>query len=1827
MSENDAGVESQGLPDGKPDLKSDGPAAVEPQAAGRKGKWRRRFVRILVVSVALVVLIRVALAALLPTVIHKTARQFGFDLDYRRLDLNLVGTQAGIWGVSLRPKDAPGEDLVRTDYAFANISSLALFRLKLVAYRVEADGVEVKLVRKADGSVPLLDMIKAATASDAPQSGEPLRFESPATVEAVRLHHVNVDVTDETVSPPFKDRFTMNLRVSDVGAPGRPATLDVEAHSRSMLQALRVRGEADLRGDSLAVAVTFGVHGLRVGDARAYLASLGVRGGDLPLDLTGVADLSLSAAPGKAGVLRGTASVRDVRLMAGGDEAVRLERGEATVAEWSPSALHVSRVAARGGLLRLRRTPEGLVTFASLSRAATEVDADVAPATAPAATASATQPTPFAWKLDELVATDLAGEFRDQLPAPERRFEARVASFEVRNLAGAGPKEAAATLKIAMSVPGVASDLSIAGEAFPFAEVPRAVVVFDAAGVKPDALGPYLAPLGIEPTLKAGRFHAAVEATAENLAGGSPRVGLKVADVRLDEGGAGLLNMASVRVLGLERDPESGAIEMAEVEATGPTLVVRRLDADTLELPAFRLRRVAAVAGATIAAAPASGPAASRPTPPATTPSPAALPVVRVNRLTWGGANVRLEDRSTQGAEPIDLSDARLEVSGFVLDLRPDAPPSPPGKITGRFRSAGLAEGVRLDGTLTPGAGSLAADLTLAGEGLNLQRLAPYLRPLGVEPRLKRGAAKVGVRASVAQQGKTMRLAAEVRDAELTDEGTRLFALGGAAVDRVEISPAGYGVGNVTITKPYARVERDADGGFIAGGVKLLPMPSTAPATTQPVHAPGEPGGPPAGLFPDPFEFLAALPPLRLESLKVDNAEVDWIDRAPGAAGALVEVKLVASATVEALAMNGQQPQAAKYDVLVSSPSLVERVRVAGTIEPGRDSLSLAGEVDAAGLRPAALAPYLPPGVEPAMDSGTFKAVATATLARGPDGALRGEIKVDSLVVRDDGGAAGAAPLAAVGGVNLVVDRFDRATGDVSLPRISITGVEGSAARDADGSVRLLGLRLAPPPPPADATAGAPTETAATAETAPADLRAIVAEAQSAMPLVAVESLDVRVKRLSFEDRMRKAEPVALADLRLWNDAPVRLMGPKPESNPPVKLNIAGAIDPVVKQFAVTAQAAPFAERPNARVKVEAAGMDGDALTRVAPELAETLDGRTLADGRFRTALEVEANVRRRGPTRIDLSRGLELNFALTQTALRAGENGPILAGVGLVRGEGLKVETRSGDVTVRSLEVNDLAGSAWREASGVHVLGMRVKGTEVTPGARQEAPPPEPAAQVAAAAQPAAEAGPVAEVKPEVRIDRLTVSGLDFRFEDRALDPPVVVPVTSLDAEVRGLSSLVLERERPVRFNLSVGAGKVSLPKKLRGGVLTGALGDLAKLAGARPVDAAPELEERDFFAQIVAAGNVKLYPKPAGRAQASVNGVELGAIRGLAAAGGVGLSGGVFDGRVEMKTRDDQKLDVRSRFVLTDLSLSEPPGGPIVRYLGLPAPLDVVIGAVEAPDRSITLPIHFQVDGATPKGIGGAAVGALAQVLVTAVAATPVKAVTGVAGLFGDTVKDMEVVEEPPVYLAFAAGVTSLEPAEGARLAAVLRRAKRDKGVRVAIEHELGGADVALAERRANPSAAQAKALAENLLVRRRELLGRRDALAGAARAAALTATGDAAGGDARAGSGGARLAEYRTVASELAAAEEALDRLYDFQRPGAERLADRRTRAAAIELADARLARVRAAAAAALGEAAVERVRVGASRFTTHGDGASRLVITVARSVPKAKRPRGG
>lgn len=408
-----------------------------------------------------------------------------------------------------------------------------------------------------------------------------------------------------------------------------------------------------------------------------------------------------------------------------------------------------------------------------------------------------------------------------------------------------------------------------------------------------------------------------------------------------------------------------------------------------------------------------------------------------------------------------------------------------------------------------------------------------------------------------------------------------------------------------------------------------------------------------------------------------------------------------------------------------------------------------------------------------------------------------------------------------------------------------------------------------------------------------------------------------------------------------------------------------------------------------------------------------------------------------------------------------------------------------------------------------------------------------------------------------DVAIRKLTVSGIDVVFEDQTVEPRLVVPLTQLDVEVQDVGTTSLKQSRPIRFAAMLGSGKVELGKRGRGRLGAGAQG------GART-------EQRDLFSLITANGAVSLYPQANGWAKASVNGMELMAFGGAAKPFGVDLQDGIMDCDVDVRVRSATEMDVRTRTVLTDLSVSEPPGGPIARSLRLSSPLDLTLRLLEDPDGSITLPMKFPIiDGKLSySAIVGSATGAAVQVIATAVASSPVKLVQGVGGLLGDE-QEKGKKEVPTATIEFAPGTATIEPAELDKLKAIIERARRDRSVQVVLRHELSEADQVLAEARANPSPEDAADMVRTFRGRKQELLAQQEVQAVTLRTRLAAVPEQQMGDD---------LRGLRALQQQLDSVESALDQLLDLQRPGADRQSGRRARAMALTMGQARIDAVR-------------------------------------------------
>jgi hypothetical protein len=305
----------------------------------------------------------------------------------------------------------------------------------------------------------------------------------------------------------------------------------------------------------------------------------------------------------------------------------------------------------------------------------------------------------------------------------------------------------------------------------------------------------------------------------------------------------------------------------------------------------------------------------------------------------------------------------------------------------------------------------------------------------------------------------------------------------------------------------------------------------------------------------------------------------------------------------------------------------------------------------------------------------------------------------------------------------------------------------------------------------------------------------------------------------------------------------------------------------------------------------------------------------------------------------------------------------------------------------------------------------------------------------------------------------------------------------------------------------------------------------------------------------------------------------------------------------------------------------MKEQPDGPLQKGLQLPVPPDVAIGILEDPSGGITLPVPIEVkQGELNKGaLMGSAAGAVAGVLGTGIASAPLKTVqgagdlvTGVVAVTGIT-KYLPWAKKPqappgPVEMGFLPGDASVGFGATAQVQEISERLRKDPSLMVTLKHRMSGNDVSAAQQRANPSPDDAAAFAYQLRARKLELASERSALAGRARAELASSLPG--------GGASTTVDRLRALDRESAETEASLDEVYDLLRPGADRAAPRRTRAAAIAIGNARLEAVRASLVLAAGPDAASRIRVTPAKFEPDealagaGEG-GRIVMTTGKA----------
>ncbi|MFC1764445.1 DUF748 domain-containing protein [Planctomycetota bacterium] len=344
-------------------------------------RWWRRLLRIAIVFLVLFVILRIGVLTALPWFLERSLATRGFDGSYERLRVHLLAGDAELWHFEIRAQGS-AETLVHLEYCRAEISIWTLVRGNLVIPRIEVDGLDVNLQRRADGTwTGWENLARLSTATPRAKTKPPrdpnrpllppLNLAPPFKLDALRLQHVNVLLRDEAISPPLDTQLDLNVRLSNLGSAWRPMRYQLTLTVDNVIDRLELSGTASGNSTRMAVEYEALLQGVYPVPIQAYLARLGVYVKAERLDggLRGTLDLQVaeetrSGEPGQH--LAMALELKDLSLVA--DRSPEIMLGRCTlrtdISDANGIELHSLQLA--DGRVRVYRDPDAGISLAGI---------------------------------------------------------------------------------------------------------------------------------------------------------------------------------------------------------------------------------------------------------------------------------------------------------------------------------------------------------------------------------------------------------------------------------------------------------------------------------------------------------------------------------------------------------------------------------------------------------------------------------------------------------------------------------------------------------------------------------------------------------------------------------------------------------------------------------------------------------------------------------------------------------------------------------------------------------------------------------------------------------------------------------------------------------------------------------------------------------------------------------------------------------------------------------------------------------------------------------------------------------------------------------------------------------------------------------------------------------------------------------------------------------------------------------------------------------------------------------------------------------------------
>jgi len=554
----------------------------------------------------------------------------------------------------------------------------------------------------------------------------------------------------------------------------------------------------------------------------------------LPVEFTGMAETDLTVETTAAGPrVRGRALVKNVTVA---DDDRRLAAADLVElsgidAQWPKAKierLRLSRPRARIG-----RDREGRLTISELvesMKRPTAAPPAAASVVAPRAKPSALPPD-FAIELGEVAVEDGRVRLEDGMVEPAAVFRLAPIRMSARDLTW--PSRRPATLQLTAGTPegGTIETQGTLASLDPVRFELRTRLV----GISITPYRPY-APLvaRIE-----GRIDGEISTTG-TMGGGKTELNAKgsvgLGDLAFVDGDRSILTVGRLDLVGLDYTyPATASLERVHMRKSW-VLIERRADGSlpiTGILTAAR-RSTPGAEPAAPAPAPPPAPAPAPTAPPAAGSGPAVQITVREALFEDGGATV--VDAAVSPTTRVEVAGVRLHARDFAWPARAPVPV--------RFEAPTPGSGrITAQGALDLAARSL--ELQVTPSGVDLGPAQPYLPVRGRVTGKASG--DLAVKATLEPFALTARGTAAITDMALADTGEPLMTAARLESTGIEFAyPAAVTIDLVSLQKPWARIERAADGSFPLRALLEPPArPAGAPARVESRASTG-PAPPPA---------------------------------------------------------------------------------------------------------------------------------------------------------------------------------------------------------------------------------------------------------------------------------------------------------------------------------------------------------------------------------------------------------------------------------------------------------------------------------------------------------------------------------------------------------------------------------------------------------------------------------------------------------------------------------------------------------------------------------------------------------------------------------------------------------------------------------------------------------------------------------------------------------------------------------------------------------------------------------------------------------------------